>query len=325
MAAVVAGPAVAILVPCFNEAATIGKVVRDFRQLLPDARVYVYDNNSTDGSARLAREAGAVVVPEYRQGKGFVVRSMFRDIEADCYLMVDGDDTYPAEDAVAMVALVLDGQADMVIGDRLSSTYFTENKRRFHSAGNRLVRLLVNRLFASDVRDIMTGCRCFSRRFVKGFPVTSGGFEIETEMTIHALDKRFLIRELPVAYRDRTEGSESKLSTVPDGIRVLRTTFLLYRDYRPMGFFGTIAVVLLGCAVAFFLGPIRDYMTTGLVPRMPSLIVSIALGISSLLSLVCGVVLESIRAQARQFYELSLAILAETERLSRGGRDWSRD
>ena len=311
---------VAVLIPCFNEAATIGKVVRDFRSAAPEAVVYVYDNNSDDDSARLAREAGAVVVPEYRQGKGFVVRSMFRDIDADCYIMADGDDTYPADEAVAMAARVLEGRADMVIGDRLSSTYFTENKRQFHGAGNRLVRFLVNRIFSSNVHDIMTGCRCFSRRFVKSFPVMSGGFEIETEMTVHALDKRFLIEEVPVAYRDRIEGSDSKLSTFADGMRVLRTIFLLFRDYRPMRFFGILAAILLAASVLLFLRPLADYLATGLVPTFPTLIVSIALGISSMLSLVCGVVLDSIRTQSRQFYELALTALVENERLARAVR-----
>lgn len=308
---------VAVLVPCFNEAATIAKVVGDFRRLLPEATVYVYDNNSTDETAQLARSAGAVVASEYRQGKGNVVRRMFRDIDADCYVMVDGDDTYPAEDTFGMVALVVDGRADMVIGDRLSSTYFAENSRRFHGAGNLLVRGLINRLFSSDVHDIMTGCRCFSRQFVKAFPVTSSGFEIETEMTIHALDKRFLIREVPVAYRDRVDGSESKLQTIPDGLRVLRTLLLLYRDHRPMGFFGMFSVVFMLAAVVLFVGPLNDYLTTGLVPRIPSLVVSIACGIASLLALACGVILESIRSHARQSYEQGLTLLAEIDRVGR--------
>lgn len=316
---------VAVLIPCFNEAPTIATVVADFRRVLPGATVYVYDNNSTDGSAGLAREAGARVVPEYRQGKGHVVRSMFRDIDADCYVMVDGDDTYPAEDAAAMVEMVRDGRADMAIGDRLSSTYFRENSRRFHGIGNRLVRSLVNRLFSSDIHDIMTGCRCFSRRFVKAFPVTSRGFEIETEMTIHALDKRFLILEVPVAYRDRMDGSDSKLNTFTDGMKVLGTLFRLYRDYRPMSFFGAAAAFLLVASAVLFIGPFADYLKTGLVPRIPSLVVSIAFGISSLLSLVCGVILESIRTHVREFYELGLTMLSETDRLTRAVRGRSED
>ena len=302
----------AVLVPCYNEAATIGKVVADFRAADPDAVVYVYDNNSTDDTAAIAQAAGATVVREYRQGKGFVVRSMFRDIDADCYVMVDGDDTYPADQALALAAFVSEGQADMVIGDRLSSTYFTENQRAFHGFGNRLVRFLVNRIFSSDVHDIMTGCRCFSRRFVKTFPILSGGFEIETEMTIHALDKNFLIKEVPIEYRDRIEGSESKLSTFSDGAKVLRTIAELFRDYRPLAFFGGLAVILFVISAIMFVFPLDEYLRTGFVRRVPTLVVSIALGISAMLSLVCGVLLESIRNHARQFYELALNALSDT-------------
>lgn len=302
---------VAVLVPCYNEERTVRKVVDDFRRVAPDATIYVYDNNSTDDTARIAREAGAIVIPEYRQGKGHVIRSMFRDIEADCYVMVDGDDTYPAEEAMEMAKLVLNGRADMVVGDRLSSTYFTENTRPLHGIGNRLVRFLVNRIFNSDIHDVMTGARCFSRRFVKSFPVTSGGFEIETEMTIHALDKSFLIQEVPVSYRDRTEGSVSKLNTIPDGLRVLRTIAVLFRDYRPMAFFGVVAVVLFASSLVLFLAPLEEYLDTGFVRKVPSLVVSIALGISAMLSLVCGVVLDAFRTHSRQFYELALTALAQ--------------
>jgi glycosyltransferase involved in cell wall biosynthesis len=294
----------AILVPCYNEEKTVGAVVADFKAAVPDAVVYVYDNNSTDETARLAAEAGAVVVPEYLQGKGNVVRSMFRDVDADCYIMVDGDDTYPAEDAVRLAARVIEGRADMAIGDRLSSTYFTENKRQFHGVGNRLVRFLVNRMFSSNVHDIMTGCRCFSRRFVKSFPVISSGFEIETEMTVHALDKGFLIAEEPIAYRDRVEGSESKLNTVPDGFRVLRTILTLYRDYRPLQFFGILAGILITVAIVMFLGPLEEYLSTGYVLRVPTLVVSVAFGLGALLSMVCGAILSSVRTQSRQSYEL---------------------
>ena len=227
---------IAVLIPCYNESQTITKVVSAFRTALPEATVYVYDNNSTDGTDELARAAGAVVRYERRQGKGNVIRSMFRQIEADCYLMVDGDDTYPAEHARQMCDLVLEQQADMVIGDRLSATYFTENSRAFHNMGNRLVRKLINSLFGSHIHDIMTGYRAFSRLFVKSFPVLSKGFEIETEMTIHAVDKNFLIREIPVEYRDRPEGSVSKLNTYADGMKVLGTIFKLYKDYKPMAF-----------------------------------------------------------------------------------------
>jgi glycosyltransferase involved in cell wall biosynthesis len=311
---------VAVLIPCYNEEPTIAKVVADFRAAVPDAVVYVYDNNSVDAGARLAAEAGAVVVPEYRQGKGFVVRSMFRDVDADCYIMVDGDDTYPVEDAVALSRHVLDGRADMAIGDRLSSTYFEQNKRQFHGAGNRLVRFLVNRIFRSDVHDIMTGCRCFSRRFVRTFPITSSGFEIETEMTIHALDKCMLVVEEPIAYRDRGEGSHSKLNTFSDGLRVLRTIATLFRDYRPLQFFGIVSALLMTAAVAMFLPPLDEYVTTGYVSRVPTLMVSLALGTGSLLSLMCGVILGSMRTQARQTYELFATLLTDADR-GRGAAD----
>ena len=214
---------VAVLIPCYNESVTIKKVIEDYKKVLPEADIYVYDNNSTDSTDKIAKQAGAIVKYEYRQGKGNVIRSMFRDIDADCYLMIDGDDTYPAENARQMVNLVLEKGVDMVIGDRLSSTYFKENKRPFHNVGNRTVRFFINKLFKNEIQDIMTGYRAFSRLFVKSFPVLSKGFEIETEMTIHALDKNFLLEEIPVAYRDRPEGSESKLSTVSDGAKVLKT------------------------------------------------------------------------------------------------------
>lgn len=309
-----------VLIPCYNEAPTIAKVVASFKALAPDVDVYVYDNNSTDDTGRIATEAGAIVVPEYRQGKGFVVRSMFRDIDADCYVMVDGDDTYRADEALALCALVHEGRADMVIGDRLSSTYFEQNKRRFHGVGNRLVRSLVNRIFHSDVHDIMTGCRCFSRTFIKSFPVLSGGFQIETEMTIHALDGRFLIREVPIDYRDRPEGSVSKLDTFPDGFRVLNTIVGLFRDYRPMVFFGIISLLLFVVSLIMFAVPLAEYLETGLVSRLPTLVVAVAFGTSALLSLVLGVVLESTRIQSKQFYELALTMLKEQNEIKQAVR-----
>jgi glycosyltransferase involved in cell wall biosynthesis len=305
----------AILVPCLNEEATVAKVVADFRAADPAAVVYVYDNNSTDDTVVRAEEAGAVVVREYRQGKGRVVRSMFRDIEADCFILVDGDDTYPAEEALAMRSFIAEGSADMVIGDRMSSTYAQENSRAFHELGNRLVRFLVNRLFASDLTDIMTGCRCMNRRFVRMFPVTSSGFEIETEMTIHALDKGFLVREVPIAYRDRPAGSRSKLNTVSDGLRVLGMVARLFRDYRPLRFFGVVAAVLTLASVATFIVPLEEYLTTGLVARFPTLIVSVALGIGAMLSFTCGVLLESIRTHSMQSYELQLTMYEQYEGL----------
>ena len=295
----------AVLIPCYNEAMTIEKVVADFRRELPDATIYVYDNNSTDSTAEIARRAGAIVKREYRQGKGNVVRSMLRDIDADCYLMVDGDDTYPAESAREMCRLVEDG-ADMVIGDRLSSTYFTENKRPFHNEGNRLVRFLINRIFHSDIHHIMTGYRALSRTFDKNFPIISRNFEIETEMTIHALDKNFLIRELKIDYRDRQEGSHSKLNTYLDGMKVVATVFMMFRDYRPLKFFSLVSALLLLLAILMFIPVFIEYMQTGLVPRFPTLIVSGFIGIASLLTFFCGVVLEVMTKKHRQLYELML-------------------
>ena len=295
----------AVLIPCYNEAMTIEKVVADFRRELPDATIYVYDNNSTDSTAEIARRAGAIVKREYRQGKGNVVRSMLCDIDADCYLMVDGDDTYPAESAREMCRLVEDG-ADMVIGDRLSSTYFTENKRPFHNEGNRLVRFLINRIFHSDIHDIMTGYRALSRTFAKNFPIISRNFEIETEMTIHALDKNFLIRELKIDYRDRQEGSHSKLNTYLDGMKVVATVFMMFRDYRPLKFFSLVSALLLLLAILMFIPVFIEYMQTGLVPRFPTLIVSGFIGIASLLTFFCGVVLEVMTKKHRQLYELML-------------------
>jgi len=287
---------IAVLIPCYNEALTIKKVVIEYKSLLPDADIYVFDNNSTDGSGDIAQESGALVRPVYRQGKGFVIAEMFRDIDADAYLMVDGDDTYNAEDVAALLNPVLDGYAEMVIGDRLSGTYFTENKRPFHNTGNRLVRFLVNILFKSRVRDIMTGARAFSYRFVKNFPVLSSGFEIETEMTIHALDKKMLISEKPVEYRDRPSGSISKLNTFRDGFRVLKMIFTLFKDYRPLSFFGWISVIMFIAAIGLFIPVFIEYLRIGLVPRFPTLIVSVGLAIIGLLSFACGCILDTIKS-----------------------------
>ena len=297
---------IAVLIPCYNESQTIEKVVREYREALPEADVYVYDNNSTDGTDEIALRAGAIVRYEYRQGKGNVVRSMFRDIDADCYLMIDGDDTYPAENARQMVDLVLDKGVDMVIGDRLSSTYFTENKRPFHNSGNRVVRYLINKLFNNDVRDIMTGYRAFSRLFVKSFPVLSKGFEIETEMTIHAVDKNFLLEEVPVTYRDRPEGSESKLNTFSDGFRVLRTIASLFREYKPFKFSLSVAVLLWIIAIAFFVPVFVDYLQTGLVLKFPTVIVCGVVATMGALMWICGIILEVIVKKHRQLYELML-------------------
>ena len=297
---------IAVLIPCYNESQTIEEVVRVYHEVLPEADIYVYDNNSTDGTDEIARRAGAIVRYEYRQGKGNVVRSMFRDIDADCYLMIDGDDTYPAENARQMVDLVLDKGVDMVVGDRLSSTYFTENKRPFHNSGNRVVRYLINKLFNNNVRDIMTGYRAFSRMFVKSFPVLSKGFEIETEMTIHAVDKNFLLEEVPVTYRDRPEGSESKLNTFSDGFRVLRTIASLFREYKPFKFFLFVAALLWLIAIAFFIPVFIDYLQTGLVLKFPTVIVCGVVATMGALMWICGIILEVIVKKHRQLYELML-------------------
>lgn len=295
---------VAVLLPCYNEAKTIGKVVHDFREALPDADIYVYDNNSTDGTSEQAAAAGAIVRREREQGKGNVIRRMFREIDADCYIMADGDDTYPAHHAPQMVDHVLNNQADMVIGDRLSSTYFTQNKRPFHNSGNRLVRSLICHLWHTNVKDIMTGYRAFSRSFVKLFPVMSGQFEIETEMTIHALDKRFRIVEIPIDYRDRPEGSVSKLNTFCDGAKVLRTIVSLFKEYRPMRFFGWLAVLLAVLAVALFVPVLLEYFDTGLVRRFPTLFVSLFLFLAALQSLFTGLCLDVMVEKDRKQYEL---------------------
>lgn len=300
---------IAVLIPCYNESATVAKVVRDYREVLPEATVYVYDNNSTDGTDELARAAGAVVRHERRQGKGNVIRTMFRDIEAQCYLMIDGDDTYPAEDARAMVDKVLVDGYDMVVGDRLSSTYFTENKRPFHNSGNVLVRKLVNSFFKGNVTDIMTGYRAFSRLFVKSFPVLSKGFEIETEMTIHALDKNLALASVPVGYRDRPVGSESKLNTFSDGFKVLRTVARLFKDYKPLPFFGIIAGVLMLFALILLFPVLTEFTQTGLVPRLPTFVAACFMALFSLLSLTCGLILDTENKKSRQNFELQMTII----------------
>lgn len=302
---------IAVLVPCYNESQTIEKVVLDFKRVLPEATIYVYDNNSNDGTAMLAEKAGAIVQHEYKQGKGNVIRSMFREIDADCYIMVDGDDTYPAEVGPQMVDMILNKKADMVNGDRLSSTYFTENKRLFHNSGNRVVRGLINRLFHTQVCDIMTGYRAFNRTFVKTFPVLSEGFEIETEMTIFAVDKNFLIKEVPVSYRDRPEGSTSKLNTVSDGLKVLKTIFTLYKDYKPFAFFGVLSLLFLFVTIICFIPVVIEFMKTGLVPRVPTLIVSIATLICSALSFAVAVILDVVVKKNRQQFETNMTILTE--------------
>lgn len=308
---------IAVLIPCYNEAKTIAKVVRDYRAALPEADIYVYDNNSTDHTDDIAREAGAIVRYEYRQGKGNVIRSMFREIDADCYLMIDGDDTYPAENAREMVNLVLERKVDMVVGDRLSATYYTENKRPFHNLGNRLVKGLVNTIFKGSVSDIMTGYRAFSYQFVKSFPVLSKGFEIETEMTIHALDKNLSVQSVQVEYRDRPADSPSKLNTYSDGMKVLRTIGRLYKEYRPMSFFGLLAALMALVSVILFIPIFAEYLHTGLVPRFPTLIVCGVMGTMALLLWVCGLILDTVAKKHRQLFEINLNLLNGQRRRER--------
>ena len=297
---------IAVLIPCYNESKTIKKVIKDYKKALPEADIYVYDNNSSDGTDEIAKKEGAIVKYEYRQGKGNVIRSMFKDIDADCYLMIDGDDTYPANHAKEMCDLILEKKADMVIGDRLSSTYFTENKRPFHNFGNRLVRGLINKLFKSNVRDIMTGYRAFSYDFVKTFPVLSKGFEIETEMTIHALDKNFLLKEIPVDYRDRPAGSESKLNTFSDGFKVLKTIARLFKEYKPTVFFSLVSLLFFIISLVFGVPVFVEYFKTGLVPRYPTLIFSGFMLMIAILMFICGIILEVVVKKNRQLFELIL-------------------
>ena len=302
---------IAVLIPCYNESQTIAKVIADYRKVLPTADIYVYDNNSSDGTDEIARAAGAIVRYERRQGKGNVIRTMFREINADCYLMIDGDDTYPAEDAAKMVSKVLDEGYDMVIGDRLSSTYFTENKRPFHNTGNVLVRKLVNYFFKSNITDIMTGYRAFSPIFVKSFPVLSKGFEIETEMTIHALDKNFALVSIPVGYRDRPEGSVSKLNTFSDGFKVLKTIARLFKDYKPLPFFSIVAAIFLLIALIMLIPVLSNFYKTGLVPQLPTFVASCFMAVFSLLSFIAGLILDTQAKSNRQNFEVQMNIMQE--------------
>lgn len=298
---------IAVLVPCYNESKTVAKVVSDFKRVLPEATVYVYDNNSTDGTDEIARQAGAVVRYEYRQGKGNVVRSMFRDIDAECYIMADGDDTYPAEFAAELADKVLNRNADMVVGDRLSSTYFTENKRPFHNFGNSLVRWSINKIFSSHVQDIMTGYRAFSYQFVKTFPVISKGFEIETEMTIHAISMNMAVENVVIEYRDRPEGSESKLNTVSDGIKVLKTIFNLCKNFKPLFFFTILAAIMTAVSVGFFIPMVLiPYIKTGLVEHFPTLIACCFMLLAAIISFFSGLILDSIKLKARREFEFRL-------------------
>lgn len=302
---------IAVLIPCYNEAKTVQKVVEDFKRVLPDAKIYVYDNNSSDGTDQLARDAGAIVCYEYQQGKGNVVRRMFQEIDAECYIMTDGDDTYPAEFAPEMVEKVLNRKVDMVVGDRLSSTYFQENKRPFHNFGNSLVRFCINHIFQSNIKDIMTGYRAFSYRFVKTFPVLSRGFEIETEMTIHAISMNMALDNVIIEYRDRPEGSESKLNTVSDGLKVLRTILNLFKNYRPFEFFSAIALILILIAAVLFIPFVWiPFCRTGQVDRFPTLIGCGFITVAALMSFFSGMILDSIKQKERREFEFRLSLLS---------------
>lgn len=297
---------IAVLIPCYNEEQTVGKVIKDFKETLPEAVIYVYDNNSTDKTSEIAEREGAIVRHEYQQGKGNVIRRMFREIDAECYVMTDGDDTYPAEYAPEMVDIVLNKKADMVVGDRLSSTYFNENKRPFHNFGNSIVRSSINLLFKSDIKDIMTGYRAFSYQFVKTFPVISEGFEIETEMSIHAVDKNMYVENVIVTYRDRPEGSESKLNTFSDGFKVIRTIIKLWKNYKPFAFFSLLALLLLIISIAFFIPVFSAYIKTGMVDRIPTLIVCGFTTLAAIQSFFAGMTLDTIKQKHRQEFENQL-------------------
>ena len=297
---------IAVLIPCYNEAKTIRKVVTDWKKALTKAKVFVYDNNSTDGSDKIARDAGAIVRYARQQGKGNVIRQMFCEVNADCYVMVDGDDTYSAESAQELVDAVLKDGADMVVGDRLSSTYFDENKRPFHNAGNTMVRWMINTFFRGDIKDIMTGCRAFSYQFVKTFPVLSHGFEVETEMSVWAIDKNLFVKNVPINYKDRPDGSESKLNTYSDGFRVIMTIIKLFRTYKPMIFFGMISLLLILVATLFLIPVLMEYVRTGLVPNFPTLIVCGFVYIAALQSFFAGLILKTLRQKDKQDFEQQL-------------------
>ncbi len=306
---------IAVLIPCYNESKTIEKVVTDFRNVLPDAIIYVYDNNSTDGTAEIARKAGAVVRTERMQGKGNVIRRMFREIDADCYIMADGDDTYPAENAPELARLVLEEQADMVVGDRLSSTYFSENKRPFHNLGNSLVRASINMLFRSEIKDIMTGYRAFSYTFVKTYPVLSKGFEIETDMSIHAINRNMLVRNVVIDYRDRPDGSVSKLNTYSDGAKVLLTIARLFKNYKPFAFFGIISLLLAILSCGFMVPVLAEFFATGLVPRFPTLIVCVVTLLAALLLFVSGLILSTLQEKDKRDFEFQLQQVSNQYRM----------
>ncbi len=309
---------IAVLIPCYNEELTIEKVIKDFRKELPDADIYVYNNNSKDKTKEIAIKNGAIVVDEYKQGKGNVVRSQFRDIDADIYVMVDGDDTYPAEFVHQLIEPIKNGQADMTIGDRLSNgTYQKENKRPFHEFGNNLVKKAINILFDTKLKDIMTGYRAFNRRFVKNMPVLSPKFEIETEMSLYALDKKYIIKEIPIVYRDRPEGSSSKLDTVGDGIKVVKTIARMFKDYKPFRFFGIIALILFIIGLAIGIPVLIEFFKTAYITKVPSAILATGFMGLAAVSLQCGIVLDTITRQHKEDYELNLLRYEQMENLKK--------
>jgi len=297
---------IAILIPCYNEELTIAKVINDFRKELPKAKIYVYDNNSTDKTMQIAKENDAIVKTEKRQGKGSVVKSMFRDIDADIYIMVDGDDTYPAEFVHKMLQPIIDDESDMVVGDRHSSgAYKDENKRPFHNFGNNLVKGMINKLFNANLGDVMSGYRVFNKKFVKNIAIHSGGFEIETEMTLHALDKNFLLKEIPIEYRDRPKGSFSKLHTFSDGTLVIKTIFWLFKDYKPLAFFTILSLLFFVLSLAVGIPVINEFIDTLYIKKIPSSILSVGLMLISILSLFSGFILDTIVKQHKESYELN--------------------
>lgn len=308
----------AVLIPCYNEEVTIAKVIKDFKKELPEAEIYVYDNNSKDKTAQIAKENGAIVKHEYRQGKGNVVRSMFRDVDADIYIMVDGDDTYPAQEVHKLIEPIKNGEADMVIGDRLTNgTYQKENKRHFHEFGNNLVKKAINVAFKTDLRDIMTGYRVFNKMFVKTMPVMSPKFEIETEMSLHALDKKFIIKEIPIVYRDRPEGSESKLNTVSDGMKVIKTIIKMFKDFKPRQFFWMIAVLFIILGLIVGIPVVVEFFQTGYITKIPSAVLATGIMIFSIIIAQCGVILDTVVKQYREKYELELSRYVQIESLKK--------
>ena len=307
---------IAVLIPCYNEELTVEKVIKDFKKELPEADIYVYDNNSKDKTVEIATKAGAIIKHEYKQGKGNVVRSMFMDIDADIYVMVDGDDTYPAEEVHKLIKPIKEEKADMVIGDRLTNgTYQKENKRHFHEFGNNLVRKSINVLFKTNLKDIMTGYRVFNKRFVKNMPVLSPKFEIETEMSLHALDKKFIIEEIPIIYRDRPEGSSSKLDTISDGIKVVKTIIKMFKDYKPLIFFTTIAVILFIIGLVFGIPVIVEFFKTRYITKIPTAVLATGIIILSVIIGQCGVILDTVVKHHRESYELQLLRYKQIEEI----------